>query len=148
MSGCESGGPWNSFHFSSGSSVRQRLPLKSGSRKLFGNYRPVTLLCCEPKLLETLILNEIPLLVYGQIHEIQFVFRPKRAVIHQMLFYLDYLHRQMDSKHPVTLQQSSSSLGFSVGALGLTSLYWLANLTFCTGLQLHKKVHVQGLASE
>ena len=46
---------------------------------------------------------------------------------------------------------SSRSLGFSVVALGLTSLYWLANLTFCTGLQLlqlHKKVHVQELASE
>ena len=43
---------------------------------------------------------------------------------------------------------SSSSLGFSVVALGLTSLYWLANLTFCTRLQLLKKVHVQELASE
>ena len=39
-------------------------------------------------------------------------------------------------------------LGFSVVALGLTSPYWLANLTFCTGLQLHKKFHVQELASE
>ena len=41
---------------------------------------------------------------------------------------------------------SCSSLGFSVVALWLTSLYWLANLTFCTGLQLvqlHKKVHVR-----
>ena len=47
--------------------------------------------------------------------------------------------------------RSSGSLGFSVVALGLTSLYWLTNLAFCTGLQflqLHKKVHVQELASE
>ena len=58
---------------------------KSGDRSLVKNYRPISLLCCVSKVLESLIFNHISEFVISKMSVSQFGFVRRRSCVQQLL---------------------------------------------------------------
>ena len=61
-------------------------------------YRPISLLCNVPKVLEKLIFNEIYEIVKPHLDNSQHGFRGHMSVVTQLLLFLDLLYKELDDK--------------------------------------------------
>ena len=71
---------------------------KDKNRAMIEQYRPISLLCKDSKVLEKLIFNEIYEIVKTHVDNSQHGFRRHRSVVTQLLLFLDPLYKKLDYK--------------------------------------------------
>ena len=70
---------------------------KSGNRSLVTNYRPISLLCCVSKVLESIICNHISDFVVNNISVSQFGFVRHRSSVQQLLLSINNILTHLDN---------------------------------------------------
>ena len=73
---------------------------KKGPKSSIEKYRPVSILCKLPLILERIIFNFLYPKVLKLIHRKQHGFMKARSTVTQMISYLDLVYRAMDSNTP------------------------------------------------
>ena len=85
-------------HFPTKWKVAEIVPIyKDGDKQDVSIYRPISLLSAVSKLLETLIFNNLVLVVYPTLNPAQHGFRPKRSTTTNLIEYLHEIFSCLDS---------------------------------------------------
>ena len=71
---------------------------KSGNRSSVTNYRPISLLCVTPKVLEKLVNQNIIKILRPQFSPHQFGFSSNRSCLHKLLIFVSNVIQAINSK--------------------------------------------------
>lgn len=114
---------------------------KSAGKSSVKNYRPISLLCCVSKVLESVIYDQIYSIVLPNISTSQFGFLRQRSSVQQLLKFTNHIHEALNMKtqvdavyfdvrkafdsvsHGILLNKLSNIEGLSVSVLRFIAAY-------------------------